>query len=84
MAIVPVDYESAADDKSLCTEFVKMRVKSHKRYPFYQGTDSISCEVVRIPGEIRLEVLSIEGDWYKIKLPIGGKIGYVHKDQIKK
>ena len=84
MAIVPVDFESAADDKSLFTEFVKMRGKSQKRYPVYQGPANTSGEVVRIPGEIRLEVLAIEGDWYKIKLPIGGKIGYVHKDQIKK
>jgi hypothetical protein len=38
--------------------------------------------VAKVPGEIQLLVIAKEGDWYNVKLPIGGKEGYIHEDRV--
>lgn len=63
-------------------EKVTVKGSSGDRQEVYQGPDETSAVVTRVPGGIELEVIAIEGDWYKVKL-LGGKEGYIHKKKVK-
>lgn len=82
MAIVPYDFESAASNASLTAQKIQVKGKSQDRIDIMAEPNPGAAVVARVPGEIQLEVISVEGDWYQVKL-LGGKQGYINKSNIK-
>jgi hypothetical protein len=46
------------------------------------GSDPASAILVKVPGEIELELVAAAGDWYKVKL-LDGREGYLAKKDAK-
>jgi len=82
MAIVPNDFEAAASDASLTAQKIKVKGKSQDRIDIMAEPNPGAAVVAKVPGEIQLEVISTEGEWYQVKL-LGGKQGYIHKSNTK-
>jgi len=82
MAIVPYDFESAASNASLTAQKIQVKGKSQDRIEIMAEPNPGAAVVAKVPGEIQLEVISTEGEWYQVKL-LGGKQGYIHKSNTK-
>ena len=82
MAIKPLNFAVAAADKSLTAHRIKVKGGSKDRIDVFAEANTGSTSVAKVPGEIQLEVIAQEGDWYLVKL-LGGKQGYIHKDYTK-
>jgi len=82
MEIVPYNFEAAASDKSLTAQKVEVKGKSQDRIEVFAEPNYSAEVVAKVPGEIQLEVISTEGEWYLVKL-LGGKQGYLHKSNVK-
>ena len=76
--IEPYDFEAAASDESLTAQKIKVKGKSEDRIDIFSESDFSAPVVIKVPGEIQLEVIATEGEWYLVKL-LGGKQGYIHK-----
>ena len=76
MAIMPFDFETAAADESLFAEYVEVSGKSSERLSIYVSPSKTSDVIARVPGEVQLQVISKENNWYLVKL-LGGKQGYI-------
>ena len=80
-----VKYEWDISEKALnaaTAQKVNVKGKSSMRYEIYESPDKSSKVITKVPGGIELEVIAVEGDWYKVKL-LGNKEGYIHKDFVK-
>lgn len=62
----------------------KVRTKGGKsdRYDVLNQPDAKSTVATKVPGDTEFEVISDNGDFFKIKL-LGGKEGFIAKDQVK-
>lgn len=82
--IVPYDFEAATAGRDMAADKIEIDGKSQDRRPVHAAADESSKVIANIPGEIEVPVLGKEGDWYKIKLPVGPvKEGFIHKDNVK-
>jgi hypothetical protein len=52
------------------------------RHEIKANADAKSQTLVKVPGEIELELLEQSGDWYKVKL-LDGREGYISKKEAK-
>ncbi|MCI0691121.1 SH3 domain-containing protein [candidate division KSB1 bacterium] len=52
------------------------------RFEIKAGPDLASQTLVKVPGEIELEVVQDAGDWFKVKL-LDGKEGFISKKNAK-
>lgn len=62
----------------------KAEIKGERkdRVNVYAQADKGSEVVAQVPGSLTFVILSEDGDWYRIQL-LGGKEGYVHKENVK-
>lgn len=74
--------EWSQEKVDLSEQKVEIKGGSDERFPIYQQPQGGSTVVAQVPGGLLFKVLAVEGDWYLIEL-LGGKSGYVHKDQAK-
>ena len=74
--------EWSQEKVDLSEQKVEIKGGSDERFPIYQQPQEGSTVVAQVPGGLLFKVLAVEGDWYLIEL-LGGKSGYVHKDQAK-
>ncbi len=70
------------EDAGVLAQKVKTKGGKSDRYEAYAEAKTGSASVAKIPGDTEFEVLSSEGEWFKLKL-LGGKEGWVHKSNVK-
>ena len=73
---------SAADLEKAMADKCEIKGKSGDRIEVKAEPNEGSATVAKIPGGIQLEVISVSGEWIKVKL-LGGKEGYLPKKKIK-
>jgi tetratricopeptide (TPR) repeat protein len=78
---VPIN-ELQGNAHSATAKAVKTRGGKSDRYDVYTGPDKGAGVVSKVPGDTEFELLGDNGDFVKIKL-IGGKEGYILKDNVK-
>ncbi|MFM7233774.1 MAG: SH3 domain-containing protein [Flavobacteriales bacterium] len=78
---LPVN-ELTGNAHSASAKSVKTRGGKSDRYEVYTGPDKGASVVSKVPGDTEFEILGDNGDFVKIKL-IGGKEGYILKDNVK-
>jgi curli biogenesis system outer membrane secretion channel CsgG len=66
----------------VAAEEVEIKGRREDRVPVYASPDVKAEVVAQVPGGVRFPLLNREGDWYRVRL-LGGKEGYVHRNQIK-
>lgn len=81
MAIVPFDFEAAVSNKSLTAKKIKVKGSSKDRVNVFSQPNKTSSVMVKVPGDVQFEVINTEGNWYFVKL-LGGKEGYIHKENV--
>ncbi|MDZ7343092.1 MAG: hypothetical protein ONA90_01115 [candidate division KSB1 bacterium] len=79
----PHTFEVSAEKMQAAT-VAKIQVNgpSSARYEIKAGPDPGSPILVRVPGEIELELIETTSHWYKIKL-LDGREGYISKNDAK-
>ncbi len=82
MAIIPHDFEAAANNSSLTADKIEVRGHTGDRIPVFSEPSTSSTVVARVPGKVQFEVIEPLSGWYKIRL-IGGKQGYIAAEEVK-
>jgi tetratricopeptide (TPR) repeat protein len=79
----PYTFEVSAEKMQAAT-VAKIQVNgpSSARYEIKAGPDATAQILVRVPGEIELELIEATGNWYKIKL-LDGREGFISKNNAK-
>lgn len=80
ITIQPHDWSLGAG-VNLDATMVKTDGSSKDRVNVYKDPLKDADVVAKVPGGLEFEVITTEGEWYKVKL-LGGKEGYIHQDDI--
>jgi len=75
--------ELAGNAHSAVANSVKTKGSKSDRYDVYVGPDKGASVVSKVPGDTEFEILGDSGLYFKIKL-LGGKEGYILKENVKK
>lgn len=78
---VPIN-ELQGNAHSATAKAVKTRGGKSDRYDVLSGPDKGASVISKVPGDTEFELLGDNGDFVKIKL-LGGKEGYILKDNVK-
>jgi tetratricopeptide (TPR) repeat protein len=72
--------EALADTKAA---EIKVKGKREERFDIMEKPSPNSAVITKIPGDIKLKVISYENGWYLVELP-GGKQGYINEERVEK
>jgi len=72
---------SAADLQKAMVSKVEVKGESDDRIEVKAEPNQASAAVAKVPGGVQLEVISVSGDWIKVKL-LGGKEGYLPREKV--
>ncbi len=61
---------------------IQVNGSASNRFEIKAEPNAVSMTLVKVPGEIELELIGKSGDWYKVKL-LDGREGYIAKKDAK-
>ncbi len=84
LELTPDDFEVTAEELAAANrDRVKINGSSKDRHEIKAEPNVASATITQIPGGIELDVLETVAGWYKVRLPLDGKEGFLAQEKAK-
>ena len=82
--LTPYEFAVSEQEKAdLALSRIQTKGPSKARHEVKAGPNGASATVAQVPGEVELTVLETVAGWYKVRLPLDGKEGYLAQEKAK-
>ena len=80
----PYEFVVSEQEKAdLALSRIQTKGPAKTRHEVKAGPDGASATIAQVPGEVELTVLETVAGWYKVRLPLDGKEGFLAQEKAK-